>query len=234
MTQRFWIDATGPDLAAMRLAFAWLDESTETGSDAFLALPTKGNLDGIVSEAIGERAAKALRQGRTVSLPGGGQLSLVTERKQPPLYTNGPILAAYPTKKLLNDMDERRPPAMLVLPWLPKDVAAWRSAWNPVQLSVGGASAPQSAASTTSPSAAVMDALERLTGTVNLSTGIAHPSDRRAAIETFRNLHVEGERFDPAEVRAWLVGHGGWAPRHADAVEEIAARVLEGRRFRGD
>ncbi|MGB9022632.1 MAG: hypothetical protein WCC94_04260 [Candidatus Bathyarchaeia archaeon] len=36
----------------------------------------------------------------------------------------------------------------------------------------------------------------------------------------------------PEEVKAWLIGKGGWKAAHAQDVADIARKVLEGRRLR--
>lgn len=75
-------------------------------------------------------------------------------------------------------------------------------------------------------------ALESLTAIVNLSTGITDPRDRASAVQLFEILRNGGERFTPEEVKAWLVGKGGWKAIHAQEVTEVAQKVLERRRLK--
>lgn len=79
----------------------------------------------------------------------------------------------------------------------------------------------------------VTAALQHLTATVNLKTGIIHSSDHQKAVEIFETLHLAGIPYEPAEIRAGLVGQGGWGPKDADEVTKLAADMAEGKRLRG-
>lgn len=230
---RYYIHTEGIDENAMRLAFAWLLESvkrSETAVSALLAIPVKANLRGIISKVIGERIARELASGKAVPLSqSSSELRLITQRSKLTSWRGGPVLAAYPTKELLDMLDDMRMiTEILVVPWRLAEVQYWIDTWTPLEIR-SSAPAPR-AISVKNP--VVVEALKTLTQTVNLSTGISHPSDRLATIDLFRRLKEAGEHFDPSEVRAWLVSQGGWNSQDADQVKSIAESILAGKRLR--
>ena len=74
--------------------------------------------------------------------------------------------------------------------------------------------------------------MKMLTSTVNLSTGLTHPSDKACTVELFRLLHKNEEPYDPDSIRAWAVKNG-WSPEGADELRRIAKAVLDSRPIRG-
>lgn len=232
--KRYYIDTEGIDENAMRSAFVWLLESakcSKTAVTALLAIPVKDNLRGIISKVIGDRVARELASGKAVPIQqSSSDIRLITQRTKLIGWRGGPVLAAYPTKQLLDMLDDMYGMAeILVVPWRLAEVQYWVATWAPQEL---GSSVPAPRAiSIKNP--VVVEALKTLTQTVNLSTGISHPSDRQAAINLFHRLREAGEQFNPSEVRAWLVSQGGWSPQDADQVRSIAESILAGKRLKG-
>jgi len=230
--QRYWIDAQGPDAAALGRALAWLYGQLGKGEIGLLAIPAKGNLDGTIESVIGATAKKQLLAGQDVALSSGGHVRLVTERTASKAPVKGCVLVAYGDKKLLDIIDgSPGVTQVLALPWISADVAGWVKTWNAVDLNSVGASALP-AASPPSPikDPVVEQELRGLTQAVNLSTGITHPNDRQRAAEMFNRLAAGGHHLDPADIRSWLVAHGGWQPRDADLVIEVVEKALRKRR----
>ena len=155
------------------------------------------------------------------------ELHLLTQKDRTYEW-NGPILALWPTKSLMDTIDSLKGENdVLMVPWTLEEVQFWIDTWNARELGTDdSATAPRRI------NTAVEIALERLDSIVNKSTGILHPSDRKTAIETFTKLRNNGTPFNPEEVRAWLIRESGWEPRHADDVSRVAKAVLEGRRLR--
>jgi len=231
--KRYYIHTEGADENAMRLAFGWLLQSVErsrTAVTALLAIPVKDNLRGSISSVIGKNAARALASGRAVPISqSSAKLRLITERTRLTSWEGGSVLAAYPTKKLLDMLDEMYGISeILVVPWRLAEVQYWIDMWAPLDIR----SSQQAPRAISIKNPVVVEALKTLTRTVNLSTGISHPSDRRATIDLFRRLQETGERFDPSEVRAWLVSQGGWRSQDADEVESVAKSILAGKRLK--
>ncbi|MEE9261472.1 MAG: hypothetical protein V3U95_02700 [Dehalococcoidia bacterium] len=218
----------------MDLAFAWLLESvknSKTAVTALLAIPTKANLSGLISKVIGDRVARELASGKAVPMQHSlSDIRLITQRTKLTSWRGGPVLAAYPTKQLLDMLDDMYGiTEILVVPWRLAEIQSWVDTWGPQKL---GSSVPAPQAIYIE-NPIVVEALKSLTDTVNLSTGILHPRDRQAAIDLFQRLRQAGKQFNPSEVRAWLVSQGGWSPQDADQVKSIAESVLAGKRLRG-
>lgn len=142
----------------------------------------------------------------------------------------GPVLALYPSKRLLDRLDEMQSVSeLLVLPWLAKDVADWIRAWNPPEFGEASPGAGQP----TIADPVVAAAMNSLTVMINMGTGIVHPSDKRTAIEIFRALYLNGKIYDPGEIRAWLVGAKGMDPGDADDIRDLAQKILDRRTIQG-
>jgi hypothetical protein len=151
-----------------------------------------------------------------------------TFKKNPYAWSGGPALALWPsagTLALLDDHDDVR--ALAAAPWLLEETEAWRRARRPVDLLGQVVQEPE----TTIAEPVVRVALEHLTVSVNLGTGLTHPSDKAHAVRMFEILRAGGHRWDPPEVRAWALTHG-WDNRGADDLERYATGILQGRSFR--
>lgn len=225
----WFIDSKGPNEDAVELAFEWihqLGENNEDKRDAVLAVNTKRQLDGVVADVIGEQATKALDKKNPVKV-GEATIQLITKRIDPQGWQNGPILAIYPDKDLLDKIDGMHGVTdVLVVPWSKDEIQYWIDTW--------GAQALQSEETGSTPDLIdpiVEEAIESLDLLVNTSTGVTHSSDRSTCIEIFKTLQNEGIRFDPGAVRAWLVAEKHWDPDDADDVKEIAEGVQAGKRF---
>ncbi len=155
-------------------------------------------------------------------------MSEATFKKKGYEWRGGPAMALWPTAKgvaLLDDSDKTK--ALAVVPWLLSDIEPWRRARQPVDLL--GTAPP-------SPSPAINDpivraAMKSLTSSVNLTTGLSHPSDKDHAVETFKVLKRAGHDWNPDDVHAWALANG-WTNRGADDLRKYAAGVRSGRSFR--
>jgi hypothetical protein len=145
-------------------------------------------------------------------------------------WAGGPVLAAWPTERHLNEIDnDGRTSALCVLTWSLADVAAWASARQPQQLSPGVASpAP---ASISDP--VVEQGLITLTHLVNHANQLAGALDRRDAVNVLRTLHEGGYRLVPDELYAWALAHG-WPATGAMRLKDLAAQIASGGRPRAE
>jgi hypothetical protein len=86
----------------------------------------------------------------------------------------------------------------------------------------------QAAATPTVGDLVVLGALRSLTISVNLSTGLAHPSDWDHALYIFRALRAGGHRIDGDEIERWALANG-WSYRHAADVGQLARDIAAGK-----
>jgi len=220
-----FIRSEGSDEGNVKKAFSWLLQNSKTRG--FIAVRGYGNLDGVIRNVIGDIAIKALRsQGRLAV--SGAEILLITERKLIYNGQNSLLVAFFPSAKFLDQLDSiENVSAMLVVPWSFSEVEPWIKTWNATELGQ-----PERPEQPIVRSRVVEEGLRSLTSRVNVSTGIAHPSDRSAAIQMFEILRNAGETFTPEEVKAWLTAKGGWKATDAQEVAEVAGRILEGRTLR--
>ncbi len=225
MTERVYVDTRGPDDDAVRLGFAWLvDAATRAAeSRAVISVPQLSNVESL-GRSLGAPVAASLKKARRVTA-GMVTVELAIERDAR-LAQGAATLAVWPCARLLERLEEAGPRALCVIPWSEHDVADWLANWGPRELRTGE-QAPQATLS----SPVVLAALKDLTGLVNLSTGLGHPSDHEAAVQLFRILKDGGYSWDPAEVRSWAANNG-WGVKGAKELEQVATAVREGRRIR--
>ena len=209
--------------------FAWLIKLAQGDSSkksALIATPLLKTLEDDVAPILGKQTVALLAEGNEVNIDVILKLTLMTERKTRDSWP-GPILAVYPTRKLLELIDGLSGVTdLLVISrriWSIKD---WVDTWRVSPL---GVSPLPPVSSTICP--VLEAALKTLTLKLSGSAGLAQPSDRAATVSLFEILHKDGFTFDPKQVRAWLISKGGWKPALADQIQEIAEGVLAGKRF---
>lgn len=223
-TGRFYFDVEGRDDSSLAEGFSWL-LGQAFGARGVVCVPGLRQVDNLVPGLSATEAARLKKDKQLRRL--GTTIELVTERTGD-MYTVGgtPVLAVWVDDEQLEKIERERPSAICVIPWLGAQIVRWRDAYGPTDMR-SGASAPAKSAIT---NPVVERALDSLTGRVNLSSGLGHPSDKAAAVGLFRILNAGGERYDPAEVSAWAANNG-WGLDGARELGEVAAGVLAGRRY---
>ncbi len=224
--ESYFIRSEGPDQDSVKKAFSWL---LQRGKPlGYIALNVYGNLEVVIKDIVGDFGIKSLKQYGKLNVS-GSEILLVTERKMIYNAGNAPLVAFYPAKKFLDELDSiPNISAMLVVPWTLSEVEPWIRAWNASELGAPPAKRIEPLVR----NKVVERALRSLTSCVNLSTGISHSRDRSAAVQMFEILRDARESFEPEEVKAWLVGEGGWKATDADEVAEVARKILAGRKLR--
>lgn len=229
--QRYLIPANGPEVEPIKRGLALLTklcENLDSSTNAILLIPTKRNIQGTTLEtALGTKISKALLKGESVRLPSGGNLRLETERTFRDTWTSDIIFGVYVTKKMFNQIDSaKNASAIIIVPFIMKDVVEWRRTWNPKVLGES-----QDTPEVLIKNPVVEEALKMLTHSVNLSTGLSHPSDKEAAVELFLILYKNKELYNPDSIRAWAL-RNGWTPKGADQLRSVAQAILDRRPIR--
>jgi hypothetical protein len=73
--------------------------------------------------------------------------------------------------------------------------------------------------------------LGAISARTNIETGLTHLNDRAAATEMLLRLHNFGEPLKAREIEQWALA-GGWQPRDAAQLGELAARIAAGHKPR--
>lgn len=217
----YFVDATGPDTAALTSAVGWLvQQIQESGKPGLILASTKVQFtDSILTGVLGGPACRALAKGAAVE----GVLHGATERTFRHEGHQGPVLILWPDQKLLDRADCMRGAlSFLAVPWLPQDIAAWRAQWAATELGSGEATA----ASVLPPD------VEKAMPFLSAGKSISHPMDHDRALARLKELHSQGHVLDPVAIRGHLVAVLRWQPQDAARVAEMAEKIVSGRRIR--
>lgn len=109
----------GPSVDAFRAVFvaAAAHAVQNKISHVVLAVHAKGNLDGVISDAIGEDAVKKLQKG-PIPLAAGVMLGLSTERIAVPFLGDAVFIAAHTSTDYLKTIESNRKcKALFFAPW---------------------------------------------------------------------------------------------------------------------
>lgn len=205
---------------ALAYAEAICEKVGASAQDIALLIHGKGQLDHTnLGGGLGKTTVKALSRG-PVPLPHGRRLSVETLTKRPFLTRPTVIIAYYADANLLDAADGlRNVEGVIAVPWVLGEADSWVKRWG---ATVHGQEARAASPLINDP--VVVRALESLTATINLSTGLIHPSDKTRADETFRILRAKGHQDPTPEVKSWAI-RNGWKPDHAVALETLARRI---------
>jgi hypothetical protein len=185
-----------------------------------LIVPKKGGWENsIFAEAIGIEEAKALTKGRSVAIGNVASLTLEGMATFRGVGNNGLLVGVHipisGMNKLDNSFDAQ---AILYLPWNDDEANEWWATWKPETIGPSASRAPLG-----NLAEAVEQALRRLTQTINLGTGLDHPSDKKQAERVVAGLRADGHLLDPVEVRRWAQRHN-WSSDSAADLEAIVRK----------
>jgi len=224
----YYIESTGPQDEAIITGFRWLiKEAANQNLVGYVAVSMKANLDNISHWSQLASILNSLRQDGVVSVE-KVTLHFITSRDRH-ISTSGPVLVLYGGQDLLDFIDSFQAiTSVLYIPWQGQEHADWSATWNATRL---GDDESQSSEQKEPLSGIAFFALESLTKSVNLSTGITHPSDREQAVRSLETLFHKQAQCDPETIRRQLI-RLDWKPSAAAKVKEIAEMIWDGRRPR--
>lgn len=116
---------------------------------------------------------------------------------------------------------------IIAIPWLRNSLNKWVQTWSAENIR------GEVAAAYPEPSCIVIKALIELTESINMSTGIHHPSDEKLAKTSILSLHKYETSIDADIVGAYLVRELGWNTKHAKDVETLINTLNKGKFFKG-
>lgn len=186
-----------------------------------LVTPARNNLDSIVvGEFLGEAVSKKLMKGNQVPLGDHGIVleheSVTTALKKRTLKV---AVAFYISGNDVKKLDARPLDALIYVPWMAEDGVAWATKWD------AETHGDQTQNSEIDLPGKVIEALKRLTISVNLSTGLSHPSDKTHAKQVFSGLAAGAFVWKPEEIEKWAV-RNGWKPNDAEELAALSAKYL--------
>jgi hypothetical protein len=185
-----------------------------------LVVPQKGGWDrSIVAEFLKPVVAKALLKGQSVGVVKGVTMTLESVQTFRGSASHGLLVGAHISVKDMNKLDDSwNAQAIVYLPWNDAEGQEWQATWRPETIGPN----TQNLAASSLPMA-VEEALGQLTQSINLGTGLTHPSDKKHAERVIARLRADGHSLEPAEVRRWAQ-RNGWSSKAAADLESIVRK----------
>jgi hypothetical protein len=184
-----------------------------------LIVPAKSSFSGsVISEIIGDLPTNRLLRGDTVAIQKGIAIKLESAGTAGKSGEVNIALAAYLSGKDLRQIDSlNHVESIIFLPWMSEEGEGWQESWNAEVLGEKWKEndlelPPELEAE-----------LRSLSVRVNLSTGLSHPLDLKAAKEMFRGLNEAAVSYEPNKVRSWAL-RNGWRPDFAEDLYDLAVK----------
>lgn len=119
------VDVSNPNM--IRRGIAWLSQANENET-AIMIIPGLTNLDGHITEIIGEKQAKHLRKNKSIQTENNVTIHLATNQSMTQLHENVRILAIYQKSDTLDKIESQHHniSSILVIPWLRDDIIEWK------------------------------------------------------------------------------------------------------------
>ena len=133
----YHVNSTGPDKEGFLKGLAKaLKVAMQNGSnEVALAVHTKQNLDGIIQDALGEPAVKALSKSGKLMFE-DVTIYLVTERI-PSGFRKGVILACHSSEKYLSKLvKDYRASDVVYVPWVPEEFEKYKEKYDSEEVEV--------------------------------------------------------------------------------------------------
>lgn len=189
-----------------------------------LIFPTKSgfidsNVAQILDKIFNTKVSKKLAQGEKI-----GNLDFLLPNQVNYQTGQGIILAIYCTKDDMAKVtsNSSNSSKIIYVSWLMEEADNWENIWknNGLEIKHG---TPSNQQIVLNPK--VEEVLRCLTNVVNLTTGLAHPSDKERAINEFKNLKQLGIKENPEYIGNWALANG-WNARHIDDLKKLATKYL--------
>lgn len=219
MTQRLYIE--GSDKAAIMKGLVWLAENSVKTRRGFVAIPRKQDLvqgKGLY-EVLGARISESLKRDGYAQLDdAAAKLELVIENGYTLSCESSPILAIYPTRKFLNQIDSiPNTSAILVVPWSKMDIEEWIKIWDTTELSSQKVNRRAQMKDES-----LKEAVRRMAISVNRTSRLSSIGDRRSIAKGLKLLKDGGMEFDPVEIKSYLVNEADWDAVNAEEFAKVA------------
>lgn len=225
MTNRFLFKNEGPNDQVIVNALHHASEiSTQSNNKSIhIIFPHKANFEStnlgkIINQIFGAGSAKKLCKGETIE-----NLDFILPSKISFNNSSGTILAIYCTHDDMNKIDSNSSAnSIIFVSWLLEEADIWESTWYNNGLNIIHGDPSQQIEILPEE---IISELKRLTSIVNLSTGLAHPSDQKHAQRIFKELQEKGYKADEQAVTNWAIANG-WNARHLDELKKLTKRYL--------
>lgn len=191
-------------------------------SNITLVFPVKRQFkSSSIANFLGDQLSSNLSKEGVVILPNGLTLSLETPNKINALQKHDVLLATYLTERDMDIVDEVNDAHSIVyLPWNEGEGKRWLSTWAPQVIGDKSWVAP---IDHLAPLA--QQAVLKLGHSINMATGLKHPSDKELAKKIFADLRKKGISFSLAELKRFAI-HNGWKSTAAQELADFASKYI--------
>lgn len=230
--RRFYIDTTGNDDEAYRFAMEFACKLAEEDSEierVIILIHTKQNT-GWFERLFGSDTVKKLFAGLHFK-DCKPIFKFETKKTYNDYYDHSEVVitCGLDSDDIFKIDDFNSVKAIIAIPWLKERTYKWVQTWNPIEIRGN----QESVKPYPEPSCIVKKALEELTNSINMSTGIINPFDEEQAKTYILALHKYEPSLDENLVGAYLVRELGWETDHAKDVENLIKTLNTGKHFKG-
>ena len=235
METKFYIDTETNDDESYKLAMQFACELSKKDPEVkkiVLYIHTKQNT-GWFERLFGNEVVKKLFTGLKFN---GCPVNFIFETKltyKKAQYGNNSdivICCGLDSDEILEIDDYHSVKYIIAIPWLKNLTEKWIKTWNAKEISEKSDSLNEKYPE---PSNIVKLAMQNLTKTINMSTGIHHSSYNERAKTYIKALHKYEPELDSNLVGAYLVRELNWDTRHAKDIEKLIETLNSGKFFRG-
>ena len=234
MNTKFYIDTEANDDEAYQRAMQFACKLAKSDTEVkrvILYINTKQNV-GWFERLYGIEVVKKLFSGlkfKDCPVPFKFETKLTYQKLQYGNASDIVICCGIDSDDILKIEDYRSVKYVIAIPWLRKLTDKWIRTWNPIEIS----GKDKHEEKFPELSCIVKKAMEELTATINMTTGIHHPMDNDRAKTYIRALHKYEPELNSDIVGAYLVRELKWDTRHAKDVEKLIDTLNEGKYFQG-
>lgn len=221
--ERYLVPSEGPNTKSIDIAIkAAVKKAREIDCEHVHIITSvkKGLETNVVGKYLGRDVAMALSKGDGVPIKGLG-ISLVHDSVSTACRNSSALIgvALHVSIKNIEKLENVGFVYLVYVPWLNDEGIHWAQKWD-VQAHgsiIQGAEVELTAD--------VIAELQGLTKAINLSTGLAHPSDKERAVTLFKKLKSKKVTWVPEEVDKWAV-RNGWSVRDATELTDLSRKYL--------
>jgi predicted component of type VI protein secretion system len=230
--QRFFIATSGNDDEAYKEAMQYACKVAANDSEikkVVLLIHTKQNT-GWFERLFGSDTVKQLFRGTTFKNC-GPVFKFETKKTYNDGYTPSEIVisCALDSDDVFPIDDFYSVKAIIAIPWLANGLDKWVQTWNPTEIRGN----QQAVKVYPEPTCIVKKAMQDLTDSINMSTGISHPSDEEQAKTYILALHKYEDSLNADIVGSYLVKELNWDTDHAKDIEKLINTLNNGKFFKG-
>ncbi|AWI26872.1 hypothetical protein [Flavobacterium pallidum] len=118
--------------------------------------------------------------------------------------------------------------AIIAHQWIEPDVQNWAKTWGAINIETNSPSEKMPF-----PDKVVQEALNDLSDSINMVTGITHPSDNEQCKTYLRALHKYGYELNATKIFSYLTAARGWESDNANDVIKLINKLNSGGYFMG-